>query len=339
MAQAITSWKETISDGEEKELSRLAEELGALQLKKGGRERALHAKPHAALRATLTVREDIPAHAAQGVFAKPGQFPGRETRKQYNAYVRLSNGSAARQHDKEPDLRGFSIKLLGVEGLKALGDATTQDFLLIDSPTVPFKTPQEFVTFVKCIASPATLPFKLVGALGFRAFSLIGEVAKMAKGKRNSLLDLPYFSVAPMAMGPFAARLRLTPTHQPSPHAKPEADRAYLRAELIPRVRAGGVGFLLEAQFCESESELVEDTTVAWSTPFVPLAQLDILATDLESEAGKKQSELVEALSFDPWHALSEHRPLGLTMRARKSAYFVSTQNRRASAEPDGTEW
>ena len=218
-----------------------------------------------------------------------------------------------------------------------LGDATTQDFLLIDSPTVAFKTPQEFVTFVKCITSPATAPFKLVGALGFRAFSLIAEVAKMAKGKRSSLLDLPYFSVATMTMGPYAARLRLTPTHQPSPHAKPEADRAYLRAELIPRVHAGGVSFVLEAQFCESESDSVEDTTRAWTTAFVPLGQLDILATDLESEAGKKESELVEALSFDPWHALVEHRPLGVTMRARKAAYFVSMQNRRASAEPVGS--
>lgn len=330
MAQPITSWKESIPEGEDKELSRLAEELGALQAKKGGRERALHAKPHAALRATLTVREDIPAYAAQGVFAKPAK---------YNAYVRLSNGSAARQHDKEPDLRGFAIKLLGVLGPKVLGEGATQDFLLIDSPTVAFKTPQEFVTFVKCAASPATLPFKLVGALGFRAFSLLGDVVKMAKGKRGSLLDLPYYSVGTLTMGPYAARLRLTPTHQPSPHAKPEADRAYLRAELIPRVRAGGISFALEAQFCERESDSVEDTTQAWTTPFVPLAQLDILATDLESEAGKKESELVEALSFDPWHALVEHRPLGATMRARKAAYFVSTQNRRASAEPVGTDF
>ena len=330
MTQPSRSWKETITEGEDRELGKLAEELGALQAKKGGRERALHAKPHAALRAVLTVRSDLPAHAAQGLFAKPGKF---------NAYVRLSNGSAARQHDKEPDLRGFAIKLLGVEGKKVLGDATTQDFLLIDSPTVAFKTPQEFVTFVKAAASPATLPFKLIGALGFRAFSLIGEVVKMAKGKRKSLLDLPYFTVGSVMMGPYAARLRLTPAHQASPHAKPEADRAYLRAELIPRVRAGGVSFVLEAQFCEGENESVEDTTREWATPFVPLAQLEILAADLESEAGKKETEFIEALSFDPWHALVEHRPLGITMRARKHAYYTSTQNRRAAAEPDGSEW
>lgn len=330
MTQAITTWKETISGDEDKELGKLAEELGALQSQKGGRERALHAKPHGAFRATLTVKEGIPAFAAQGIFEKPAK---------YNAYVRLSNGSAARQHDKEPDLRGFAIKLLGVEGKKVLGEAKTQDFLFIDSPTVAFKTPHEFVTFVKCAASPATLPFKLIGALGFRAFSLIGEVVKMAKGKRNSLLDLGYYTVGSVMMGPYAARLRLTPTHQPSPHAKPEADRAYLRTELIPRVRAGGVGFLLEAQFCESENESVEDTTRAWATPFVPLAQLDVLAADLESEAGKKESEFIEALSFDPWHALTAHRPLGITMRARKHAYYTSIQNRRAAPEPDGSEW
>jgi hypothetical protein len=29
----------------------------------------------------------------------------------------------------------------------------------------------------------------------------------------------------------------------------------------------------------------------------------------------------VERLSFDPWHALVEHRPLGVVMRARAVAY------------------
>jgi hypothetical protein len=49
-------------------------------------------------------------------------------------------------------------------------------------------------------------------------------------------------------------------------------------------------------------------------------------------------SEYVETLSFDPWHALVEHRPLGDIMRARNVAYRVSTQARKADAEPDGSE-
>ena len=45
-------------------------------------------------------------------------------------------------------------------------------------------------------------------------------------------------------------------------------------------------------------------------------------------------TEYVESLSFDPWHALEAHRPLGNMMRARNHAYRPSTQERCAAPEP-----
>jgi hypothetical protein len=38
-----------------------------------------------------------------------------------------------------------------------------------------------------------------------------------------------------------------------------------------------------------------------------------------------------EVLSFNPWHGLAAHRPLGNIMRARKKAYKVSSQYRHAA--------
>ena len=49
-------------------------------------------------------------------------------------------------------------------------------------------------------------------------------------------------------------------------------------------------------------------------------------------------AELVERLSFDPWHAQAELRPLGSMMRARNPAYRLSTQERGAAREPEGSE-
>ena len=46
----------------------------------------------------------------------------------------------------------------------------------------------------------------------------------------------------------------------------------------------------------------------------------------------------MERLSFDPWHAGEDFRPLGNMMRARNVAYRLSTQERGAAAEPEGTE-
>jgi hypothetical protein len=38
-----------------------------------------------------------------------------------------------------------------------------------------------------------------------------------------------------------------------------------------------------------------------------------------------------ELLSFNPWHALAEHQPLGNVMRARRRAYAVSTKFRHSA--------
>jgi hypothetical protein len=39
-----------------------------------------------------------------------------------------------------------------------------------------------------------------------------------------------------------------------------------------------------------------------------------------------------EDMSFDPWHALAEHRPLGGINRARRAVYAASLKLRRSSA-------
>src|SRR5262245_38698898 len=79
---------------------------------------------------------------------------------------------------------------------------------------------------------------------------------------------------------------------------------------------------------------------LSWSTQSTPevVRRLTIPKQDMRSPRGQKLNEYVEALSFDPWHALVEHRQLGDMMRAPNVAYRVSTQARKAAAEPDGTE-
>jgi hypothetical protein len=334
MTEPITTWKETLLDGEEAVLTKLSEDLAAIQAartahKGGGAERALHVKQHAGLRAQLEVHGDLPAPYAQGLFAKPGR---------HDAFVRLSNGTARSQHDKEPDLRGFALKVLGVKGDKALFPHDTQDFLLIDEDQLPFRTPHEFISFLQCAQNQLTLPFTLLGKLGVRAFGLIAALASGIKGNRGSVLDLEYHSVAPHAWGPYAARLHLVPTHAASPHAKPQRERDYLRHELAPRVAAGGIAYAVHAQLC-SDADSVEDVTRPWTSPRREVGRLTIVADDPASASGKELDAFVSSLSFDPWHSLTTHRPLGLTMRARKPSYLASTKARSAAAEPEAGSW
>ena len=56
---------------------------------------------------------------------------------------------------------------------------------------------------------------------------------------------------------------------------------------------------------------------------------------DIRSPRGEALEAQVETLSFDPWHAVPELRPLGAIMRARSVAYRASVIERGAAPEPD----
>src|SRR5262249_14515115 len=101
-----TDWKETVAADEGPRFERLAEALRDLQRRRAGTgkpARALHAKAHAGLRGSFEVLPELPEHARQGLFASP---------RAYDAYVRFSNGSGARQSDRRLDVRGAAIKVV-----------------------------------------------------------------------------------------------------------------------------------------------------------------------------------------------------------------------------------
>lgn len=326
-----TQWTETVAPDEEQRFPKLAEKLAATQRARGDTgSRVLHAKSHAGVRARLRVLDDLPTHARQGLFAAA---------REHRAYVRFSNGAGARQPDRAPDLRGFAVKILDVPGAKVLGEATTQDLLMIDSPTVPFRTPEEFVTFVCATAEAKGAVGRVFRELGlFRAIGLLAALAGTAKGKPRSVADKTYFTAAAIAFGPFAARLSAVPL-VPSPGGAAGTTPGYLADELRARLRSAPLEYELRAQFFTGEGTPIEDSTRPWDSPSLPVARLTIDPTDVTAPPGRRLHDFVERLSFDPWHALVEHRPLGQVMRARKHAYYASTQQRGAAAEPDGSEW
>ena len=65
----------------------------------------------------------------------------------------------------------------------------------------------------------------------------------------------------------------------------------------------------------------IEDPTIEWSekdAPFIPVARITIPAQAFTSP---EQLAFCENLSFTPWHAIPEHRPLGGINRVRKTVY------------------
>src|SRR5205814_5162393 len=110
------------------------------------------------------------------------------------------------------------------------------------------------------------------------------------------------------------------------------AGRDRLAADLAARLARAPLRYDVVAQlYRDAKTTPIEDASVEWTeavAPPVVVAELTIPQQDVASPRGKKIAELVAKMSFDPWHALVEHRPLGDVMRARNVAYRISTQAR-----------
>jgi len=321
-----TSWNERVGDNEADEFAKYAASLVELQKAKSERAgvgRALHRKGHLGLRGRLVVRDGVPSYAKHGLFEAPASYEVR---------IRLSNGSSDHAPDRKPDVRGFAFSVAGVRGASVFGGpAASQDFALIPYSSLPFPTVDEFMGFALAGSrGPGALlaylgrRYGAVGAIGV-ARRLVSSFAAPFPGFANAT----FFSAAPIACGPYAARVRLAPI-DPGP---PRGSRG-IADDMIDRLRRGPVRYELALQFYVDESQTpIEDPSIDWAesvSPYVPVAELEVAQQDPTSAEGKALAESIERGTFDPWSALAAHRPLGATMRARKVAYFESQKARGA---------
>jgi hypothetical protein len=180
------------------------------------------------------------------------------------------------------------------------------------------------------------LPFKLIGHFGLRGLAILKRLAG-GLGLPPSVATTAYFSALPIRWGAHAVRFSFAPLE--SAAGKPGPAPEYLHDELTARLSRGAVAWDFRVQFfVDEKSTPIEDASVEWTAPWITVGRLTLPQQDLASPRGQKLAAFVEQLSFDPWHAPEEFRPLGNMMRARNAAYRVSTGERHAAAEPDGSE-
>ena len=167
-------------------------------------------------------------------------------------------------------------------------------------------------------------------------FGALPRLQRALDSSMRSLAERTYFTAVPLRLGPQAVKLRFRPVDVPPP-VPPVGGPDALAVELQARVRASSLSFRVEAQrFVDEPRTPIEDPTVEWTeraSPWAAVARLTIPAQATESRAGRALAAYVERLSFDPWHALVEHRPLGVVMRARAVAYKHAVIARGAVSE------
>lgn len=322
-AEASKKWKEVVAPDEQERFAKYGHQFAEIQARKSkkyGNGRGLHRKQLIAARGSLQVLDGLPEFAAQGLFAVPARF---------DVLVRLSNGGMDKASDRKPDIRGFAFSVLGVAGDSALGTgpAKSQDFALINQEKFAFTKSAEFVDFVVAASHGGAALIKFMvqryGVVG--AFKQIAKTVKTFGKPFGGFASHPVYSSAPIACGPYAVRVRLSPavSNGPPVAAKPDS----WGAEFSARLREQDLHWDLQLQpFVDEISTPIEDASIDWPTAYTTVARLTLPRQD--PAADPALAEQVEAAVFDPWQALAEHRPLGDVMRARKVVYYASQKGR-----------
>lgn len=264
--------------------------------------RAFHPKCHGIVRGTLTVDPALPSAWQTGLFVAGATYP---------AWVRFSSASFSEPADHQRDLHGLAIKLMNVPALPraSLFERTTQDFLLVDAPRLMARDTRELLEFDRSSSS---------GRLAHALHLLRHPAQALALAQITSRGAHPfgrtYNSITAFAYGERVVRwvVRLRHGQELVPL---EAGSAPLRAALRAQLARGPVELELCVQNRGARGFSLERADLDWSVPEERVATLTLHPDGFDTRA---QEELGEQLSFNPWHALAAHRPLGAINAARK---------------------
>jgi hypothetical protein len=301
----------------------------------GTAQRAGNTKTYGVVRGEFTVLPGLPPHLRQGLFAQPRTYP---------AWVRFAGPGPLAPPDMEDNgVLSIGIKVIGVEGEKLLDDEKmTQDFTGISAPT--FTTPNviENLKLQRLVASGTPVLYFLNP---FDSHLLDGVMQGLWSQTQTSPLEVPYYSCVAYLLGegqaihycvrPRSNRLSKVPRNPSANYLREAMARTLARTEVL-------FDFLVQPQ-TDPHRMPIEDASVRWPerlSPFVAVATLRLPTQTFDSGA---QLAFAGNLSYNPWHSLAAHRPLGNQNRARQRIYLTLSRlrqemNGQPHVEPTGDE-
>jgi hypothetical protein len=316
-----------------RDMADILQEKMSRDYRKGQTRRDAHPKNLACLQAEFIVEPNIPEALKVGIFAAPRIYP---------AWIRISSSSGRIQSDKVKDVRGFAIKIMGVEGERferRNEEKETQDFILMSHPVMPLGTVELFhdAVYYSIKWSPMVFLARFVLSGNFH---ILNELNK-ARQNQASPLDIRYWSTTPYLCGPDqCVKYSLIPASHLKSSLPALLTDDYLTENMEKHLAAGEASFDFMMQLQKDPGRMpVEDAGVEWredESPFIKVATLRIPAQVFRT---REREDLAEDLSFSPAHSLMAHRPIGGINRARVEIYrrlseFRHKQNNRLLKEP-----
>jgi hypothetical protein len=306
--------------------------------KPGSVERGGNTKTQGIVRAEFVVHEGLPQALRQGIYAQARSYP---------AWVRFSGpGPYITPDIDDVGFMSLSVKLMGVPGPKLMDEEKfTQDMFGVSPPT--FVTPD--VRANAQLQLQSLTNSQIFYFLNFHRPHLLDMVMQGLWTKtQSSPLEAAYYSTVPYLLGEGQAmQYAFWPksrTRTPIARLPLRPPDDYLRAAMVASLQRGDVEFDVRLQL-QTDAHLmpIENAGVMWPerlSPRVSVATLRIPRQTFDSEA---QMDFAKRLSYNPWHSIAEHRPLGNQSRARKRIYLaLSTLRHQMNAvphfEPTGDE-
>lgn len=308
--------EERMQPGEQAYLQAIITEMGA-QMRKlwqpGYFERGGNTKTHGIVRGEFVVRDDLPEHMRRGIYAHPHT---------YRAWVRFSGpGPYITTDIDDAGFMSISVKLMGVPGPKLLDDERfTQDMFGVSPPT--FVTPD-----TKANAELQRWSYKNAQLFYLAKHPLDALMQLLWTKTQSSPLEDGYFSCVPYLLGEgqamqysFQPRLK---TRTPVPRLPLRPPDNYLRDAMVATLARQDVEFdvLLQVQ-TDPFLMPIENNGVLWPEKLSPRVPAAVLRIPQQTFDSPEQLAFPRVLSFNPWHCIPEHRPLGNQSRARLRMYW-----------------
>lgn len=294
--------------------------------------RGTHVKTRGIVKGTLTVKDGLPPHLAQGIFSKPG--------KTYPIGLRYANEPHFLKDDRAPGPRGVGMKVFNVDGpgpwLDAKGEQSkTQDFTFNNAPVLELKDLPTCLEIITIRERNFDNPEQLQKEIEKRDDKEL-QMAPMQLPNQH-FLSYTMYSQSAYRYGDYIVKYALFPTTKMQQDSAEKAsisdssDAEQHSIWLREYFQDNDAEFDFRVQLCKDLGEQsVEDTSMEWSEEKYPYETVGHVKLPKGQDVfeSKRRAFWDDHMKLNVWYGLEAHQPLGSVNRLRKSLYQASAAKR-----------
>lgn len=286
-------------------------------------KRDAHPKHHGCVSSKLTIdNSKLPQELRVGLFSKNRSYPG---------IIRFSNGDPDfKKADIESDVRGMALKLFGTDSgnyLHELGFDDTNDIhdlVMMNADSFFISNPKAYEKFMEATQGR-------FGILGYLALHW-GTLKKVLKArvKVANSLDVDYSSATPYKLGSTSMKFGFKSCRKQK-DSLPEAPAHDFLKDRLAKTLAqeeGCFDFYVQPNK-DSQKNNIEDAMVSWDEQKSPIINVGKLIVEKQQGfTSESRMRACEDMTFNPWRAPMENRPLGGVNRIRLEVYLNQSKLR-----------